>query len=82
MRVEFRIACHFARNTHEQRTLHAVDLDSTVFGEGDDGMDGIVEHDRVAGEPPAFQNLRRILVVLFVNPFVVGRIELEIDDIV
>ena len=82
MRVEFRIARHFACNTHEQRTLHAVDLDSAIFGEGDDGMDRIVEHDRVTGQPPTIQNLRRVFVMLLTNPFVVGRIELEVDDIV
>ena len=45
-------------------------------------MDGIVEHDRVAGEPPAFQNLRRIFIMLLADPFVVGGIEFEIDDVV
>ena len=82
MRIEFRIARHFACNPHEQRTLHAVDLDPTVFGEGDDGMDRIVEHDRVTGQPPTIQNLRWIFVMLLTNPFVVGRVELEVDDIV
>ena len=62
--------------------MHAVDLDPTVFGEGDDGMDRIVEHDRVTGQPPTIQNLRWIFVMLLTNPFVVGRIELEVDDIV
>ena len=62
--------------------MHAVDLDPTVFGEGDDGMDRIVEHDRVTGQPPTIQNLRRVFVMLLTNPFVVGRIELEVDDIV
>ena len=45
-------------------------------------MDWIVEHDRVAGETPAVENLRRIQVMLFADPFVVGGVELEIDDIV
>ena len=31
MGVEFRIARHFACNSHEQRALHTVDLDSAVF---------------------------------------------------
>lgn len=82
MRVEFRIAGHFTGDSHEKRTLHAVDLDLAVFGEGDDGMDGIVEHDRVAGQPPAVENLWRIFVMLLVHPFIVGGVELEIDDIV
>ena len=82
MRVKFRIAGHFTGDAHEEGALHAVDLDLTVFGEGDDGMDGIVEHDRVAGQPPAVENLRRIFVMLFVHPFVVGGIEFEINDVV
>ena len=82
MRVEFRIAGHFAGDAHEEGALHAVDLDPAVFGEGDDGVDGIVEHDRVAGQPPAVQDLRRVLVMLLADPFVVGGIELEVDDVV
>ena len=82
MRVEFRVAGHFAGDAHEEGALHAVDLDPAVFGEGDDGVDGIVEHDRVAGQPPAVQDLRRVLVMLLADPFVVGGIELEVDDVV
>ena len=82
MRVEFRIAGHFTGDAHEEGALHAVNLDLAVFGEGDDGMDGIVEHDRVAGQPPTIENLRRILVMLLVHPFVISGIEFEIDDIV
>ena len=82
MRIEFRIAGHFAGDAHEEGALHAVDLDPAVFGEGDDGVDGIVEHDRVAGQPPAIQDLRRVLVMLLADPFVVGGIELEVDDVV
>ena len=82
MRVEFRIASHFTGNAHEEGTLHAVDLDLAVFGEGDDGMDRIVEHDRIAGQPPAVQNFRRIFVMLLTDPFIVGGVELEVDDIV
>ena len=62
--------------------MHAVDLDLAILGEGDDGMDGIVEHDRIAGQPPAVQNLRWIFVMLLTDPFVVSGIELEIDNIV
>ena len=82
MRVEFRIAGHFTGDAHEEGALHAVNLNLAVFGEGDDGMDGIVEHDRVAGQPPTIENLRRILVMLLVHPFVISGIEFEIDDIV
>lgn len=82
MGIEFRIASHFTGDAHEEGTLHAVNLDLTVFGEGDDGMDGIVEHDRVAGQPPAVENLRRVFIMLLVHPFVVGGIEFEIDDVV
>ena len=82
MRIKFRIAGHFTGNAHEEGTLLAVDLDLAVFGEGDDGVDGIVEHDRVASQPPTIENLRWIFIMLLVHPFVVGRIELEIDDIV
>ena len=82
VRVKFRIARHFARNTHEKGTLHAVDLDSALFGECDDSMDGIVEHDRIAGQPPAVQNLRWIFVMLLTDPFIVGGIELEVDNVV
>ena len=45
-------------------------------------MDGIVEHDRIAGQPPAVENLRRILIMLLADPFVVGGVELEVDDVV
>ena len=82
MGIEFRIASHFTGNAHEEGTLHAVDLDLAVFGEGDDGVDGIVEHDRVASQPPTIENLRRIFVMLLIDPFVVGGIEFEIDDVV
>ena len=82
MRVEFRITGHFTGNAHKEGALHAVDLDSAVFGEGDDGMDRIVEHDRIAGQPPAVENLRRILVMLLADPFIVGGIKLKIDDVV
>ena len=82
MRIEFRIAGHFTCDAHEEGALHAVNLDLAVFGEGDDGMDGIVEHDRVAGQPPTIENLRWIFVMLLVHPFVVGGIEFEIDDVI
>ena len=82
MCVEFRIAGHFTRDAHEEGALHTVNLDLAVFGEGDDGMDGIIEHDRVASQPPTIENLRRILVMLLVHPFVISGIEFEIDDIV
>ena len=82
MGIEFRIAGHFTGDAHEEGALHAVNLDLAVFGEGDDSMDGIVKHDRVAGQPPAIENLRRIFVMLLIDPFVVGGIEFEIDDVV
>lgn len=82
MRVEFRIAGHFTGDAHEEGALHAVDLDLAVFGKGDDSVDGIVEHDRIAGQPPAVENFRRIFVMLLVNPFVVGGVEFEVDDVV
>ena len=82
MGIEFRIAGHFTGDAHEEGALHAVNLDLAVFGEGDDGMNWIVEHDRVAGQPPAVENLRGIFVMLLADPFVVGGIEFEIDDVV
>ena len=82
MGIEFRIAGHFTGDAHEEGALHAVNLDLAVFGEGDDGMNWIVEHDRVAGQPPAVENLRGIFVMLLADPFVVGGIEFEIDDFV
>ncbi len=82
MGIEFRIAGHFTGDAHEEGALHAVDLDLAVFGKGDDSVDGIVEHDRIAGQPPAVENLRRILVMLLADPFIVGGVEFEIDDVV
>ena len=82
MRIEFRIAGHFTGDAHEEGALHAVDLDLAVFGESDDGMDRIVEHDRVAGQPPTIENLRWIFVMLLVHPFVISGIEFEIDDVI
>jgi hypothetical protein len=82
MGIEFWISRHFPCHSHEEFAFHALDLDRAILGQCNDGVDWVVVHHGVASELPAIQDFARIAFVLVIDPFVVCRVQFEIDHVI